>query len=81
MEEACDACVGWVHTSSTDPEAGLCNPPLSTAREEHAVDGLQCHVTRDPHAKGLMMLQVPPKADLFQPGGGRFTSVPNIPQP
>ena len=38
------------------PEAGFCNPHPSTAREEHAVDELQCHITRDTHAKGRMML-------------------------
>ena len=56
VKEACDACVGWGSTSSSATEAGFCNPPPSTDREEHAVDGLKCHVTSYPHAKGSMML-------------------------
>ena len=68
VKEACEACRGWGHTSSPETEAGFCKPPPFTAREEHSADGLQCHITRYPHAKGLMILQVPPKADLVQPG-------------
>ena len=33
VEEACDACVEWVHTSYPAPESGFCNPTPSTARE------------------------------------------------
>ena len=79
VEDSCDACMGWGRTSSPATEAGFCNPTPSTAREEHAVDGLQCHVTRYPHAKGMIILQVLLKEYPVQPGGGRVTSVPNIP--
>ena len=49
VEEACDACVEWGHTSSPAPGSGFCNPTPSTAREEHVVGGLQCNLIRDPY--------------------------------
>ena len=36
--------------------------------EENVADGVQCHVTRAPHTKGILMLQASPKAEPIKPG-------------
>ena len=36
--------------------------PHTSDGEENVADGVQCHVTRAPHTKGVLMLQASPKA-------------------
>ena len=83
VEEACDACVEWCHTSSPDPESGFCNPTPPTAREEHVVGGLQCKLIWDPYcsfrsASAAFLLMVDPVLLCATVSGASISVAPDL---